>query len=190
VPADPRMLELLSYYRDAELHGAVLLLRLIRLMPDDPEAQIELTRHVAEETRHAWLWTRRITELGGAPVPIPAGYQARIGLRTRPRSLVDLLALTIVVEERSLARYREHAARSGVDPATRRVLQAVAGDEEWHVAWVRRKLAELTDADASLRERTQLAVERFRAIEAEVYAELRRREDEAFGALREGGGVA
>ena len=30
MPADPRMLEMLSYYRDAELHGASLLLRLIK----------------------------------------------------------------------------------------------------------------------------------------------------------------
>ena len=59
--ADPRI-EMFSYYRDAELHGANLLLRLIKLM-DDPDAQVKLSLHVAEETNHAWLWTKRITDL-------------------------------------------------------------------------------------------------------------------------------
>src|SRR5262245_5215680 len=126
MPVDPRMLELMSYYRDAELHGAMLLLRLLRLMSDDAEAQVNLTRHVADETRHAWLWTRRMAELGGAPVKITSGYQARIGMRTMPRTLSDLLALTVVVEERSLARYEEHAARPDTDVATRKVLESVA----------------------------------------------------------------
>ncbi|MCW5891725.1 MAG: ferritin-like domain-containing protein [bacterium] len=178
---DPPLLTLLSYYRDAELRGAGLLLRLIALMPDDPEAQVELTRHVAEETRHAWLWTKRIVDLGAAPAPIPAGYQSRIGLRTIPRSLADLLALTIVVEERALARYQEHAARHDVDVATRKVLAAVAKDEQWHVAWIRRKLTELTAHDATLGERADGMMERYRQIDREVYAELRREEDIAFG---------
>ena len=30
MPVDTRVLELMSYYRDAELHGAALLLRLMR----------------------------------------------------------------------------------------------------------------------------------------------------------------
>ena len=34
--ADPRLLEPMSYYRDAELHGATLLLRLMKSMSDDP----------------------------------------------------------------------------------------------------------------------------------------------------------
>ena len=107
--ADPRMIEMMSYYRDAELHGATLLLRLIKLM-DDPDAQVKLSLHLAEETRHAWLWTNRIKELGGEPMKVLDGYQKRIGMRTVPRSLLDLLALTVVVEERSFARYQEHAA--------------------------------------------------------------------------------
>ena len=134
------MLELLSYYRDAELHGAGLLLRLMRLLDDDADAQVKLTLHVAQETQHAWLWTKRMTDMGGAPVRIAAGYQSRIGLRLRPRTLVDLLALTIVVESRSLARYREHAARPGVDDATLAVLYAITADETG-TAWPRQARA-------------------------------------------------
>jgi bacterioferritin (cytochrome b1) len=181
MPVDTRVLELMSYYRDAELHGATLLLRLMRMMSDDSDAQIKLTRHVAEETRHAWLWTKRMIELGGAPVKITSGYQTRIGMRTMPRTLADFLALTIVVEERSLARYQEHAARPDVDPVTRKVLERVASDEEWHIAWTKSKLGEVIERDASARERVVTMMERYREIDREVYAELRAREEEAFG---------
>jgi len=179
--AESRILELMSYYRDAELHGARLLLRLLKMMPDDPDAQVKLTRHVADETRHAWLWTKRMTELGGAPVHISAGYQTLIGMRTVPRTLPDMLALTIVVEERSLARYREHAARPDVDAATRSVLLAVATDEEWHISWMTEKLTQVTQNGPEAQARLRLMMERYRQIDREVYAELAAREREAFG---------
>lgn len=182
MPADARVLELLSYYRDAELRGAGLLLRLIAMMPDDPDAQVKLTRHVAEETQHAWLWTKRITELGGAPVTIGAGYHARLGMRIVPRSVIDLLALTIVVETRSLTRYQEHAARPDVDEATREVLRAVCGDERWHIAWMREKLAHMTRDDATAQERVRAVTERYRRIDEEVYAELYALERDRFAA--------
>jgi bacterioferritin (cytochrome b1) len=180
--ADPRMLELLSYYRDAELHGATLLLRLLKLMRDDSDVQVKLTLHVAQETQHAWLWTKRITDLGGLPMPIADGYQKRIGLRTRPRSVTDLLALTLVVEVRSLARYREHAARPGVDEATLEVLRRLAAEEDWHLRWMREKLDELIAGDPAAQARARELTERYRRIDAEVYRELATYEDEVFGA--------
>ncbi len=185
MPVDPRVCELLSYYRDAELHGAALLLRLIRLMADDPEAQLRLTEQVADEARHAWLWTKHIAELGGAPVPIACGYQARIGKRILPRTLADLLALTVVVEARSLARYREHAARPEVAAGTRRVLDAVCADEAWHQSWLEAKLESLAAADAGVRQRIAAIEERYRTIEGEVFADLVAAERAAFGAAGE-----
>lgn len=175
---DPRMIELFSYYRDAELHGATLLLRLVRLM-DDPDAQVKLSLHVAEETHHAWLWTKRITDLGGVPMRVGDGYQSRIGLRTVPRKLVDLLALTVVVEERSLSRYTEHAQRSDVDEETRAILEEVSKDEKWHIAWIKGKLDELAARDG-LTERATEMLDRYRAIDEEVFGELRAKEIAAF----------
>jgi len=177
---DPRVVELYSYYRDAELHGANLLLRLMRLM-DDPDAQVKLSLHVAEETHHAWLWTKRITDLGGLPMRIGDGYQSRIGLRTVPRKLVDLLALTVVVEERSYDRYTEHAGRPDVDQETRRILHAVSKDEKWHIAWIKGKLDEVAARDG-LSDRAREMTERYRAIDEEVFAELRAKEIAVFRA--------
>jgi bacterioferritin (cytochrome b1) len=177
---DPRVIEMLSYYRDAELHGATLLLRLIKLIDDDADAQIKLSLHLAEETHHAWLWTNRIKELGGAPMKILDGYQKRIGMRTVPKSLLDLLALTVVVEERSFARYQEHAAREGIDDATKQVLAEVTKDEKWHIAWIRAKLLDVAAHEGGA-DKAEAALEKYREIDEQVYAELRAKELAAFG---------
>jgi bacterioferritin (cytochrome b1) len=178
--ADPRLLELFSYYRDAELHGATLLLRLMKMMADDAEAQVNLTLHVAEETRHAWLWTKRIVDLGGRPMKVVGGYQTRMARRLMPHSVADLLALTIVVESRSLARYSEHAARPNVDDMTRRVLEAVTADEHWHVSWMSGKLKTMAHTPQA-RDRVDALMERYRRADEEVYQELLDHEDEVFG---------
>lgn len=176
------MIEILSYYRDAELHGATLLLRLTKLM-DDPDAQVKLTLHLHEETHHAWLWTKRINELGGEPMRIADGYQKRIGLRTVPRSLIDLLALTVVVEERSFSRYQEHAARPGTDETTLAILKEVTKDEKWHISWIRGKLMEMAEAEGDVA-KAEAAIEKYRKIDAEVYGELQKREAEILGEHR------
>lgn len=176
----PALIEIMSYYRDAELHGATLLLRLTRLL-DDPDAQVKLTLHLHEETHHAWLWTKRINELGGEPLRITDGYQKRIGLRTVPRSLIDLLALTVVVEERSFARYQEHAARPDTDPQTLAILKEVTKDEKWHISWIRGKLMELAEAEGGV-EKAEAAIEKYRQIDAEVYGELQAKEAAILGA--------
>jgi rubrerythrin len=178
--ADPRLIELFSYYREGELHGAELLLRLMKKMDHDPEAQIKMTKHAADEARHAWLWTKRIHELGAVPVPVSKGYQDRIGIRTIPRKIIDLLALTVVVEERSFARYTEHAARPDTDPETRKVLEEVTADEKWHQSWIQEKLATLA-AETGEEERVAEMLEKYREIDREVYKELRAMEAEAFG---------
>jgi ferritin-like protein len=160
-----------SYYRDAELRGSNLLYRLLRLMSDG-EAQINLTQHLAEETRHAWLWTERIREIGGVPLPIDDGYQVRIGKRVGvPRDIVDLLALTVVVEQRSLRRYRAHQRRAGVPARTLEVLRAVTQDEVWHVDWIRRKARELAAREGRAG-RVDEALRRYREVDRAVMEEL------------------
>ncbi len=177
--ADPRLIELLSYYRDAELHGAGLLLRLLKLM-DDPDAQVKLSLHLHDETRHAWLWTKRINDLGAKPMKISDGYQTRVGLRTVPRTLLDILALTVVVEERSFSRYQEHLTKHDNDEQTLAVLKEVTNDEKWHMAWIRLKLLELARQQGD-ESKAEAAIEKYRKIDAEVYAALNAKEIALFG---------
>jgi len=173
------MILLLSYYRDAELRGANLLFRLMSHL-DDPESQVKLSLHLADETRHAWLWTKRISDLGGAPAKLADGYQSRIGLRVVPRNLIDILALTVVVEERSHQRYTEHAARPNVEPETLEILREVTKDEKWHIAWITGKLEELAAAEGSVA-RMDEALARYREIDRQVYGDLLAKERAAFG---------
>ena len=167
---DPRLL-MFSYYRDAELRGSNLIFRMLRMLTDG-ESQLLLAEHLADETRHAWLWTERIKEMGAAPIPVSDGYQVRIGKRAGlPRHPVDLLALTVVVEQRALRRYQEHLQRPGVDERTREVLRAVSKDEGWHIDWIRKKGREIAAGEGTP-DRFDRALERFRAIDREVWAEL------------------
>jgi bacterioferritin (cytochrome b1) len=177
--ADPRTILLMNYYRDAELRGANLLFRLMSHL-DDPDSQLKLSLHLADETRHAALWTKRINDAGGAPTRIADGYQNRIGLRVVPRNLIDILALTVVVEERAYQRYVEHAGRPDVAPEILEVLREVTKDEKWHISWIKAKLEELAAADGG-EKRMNEALERYREIDRQVYAELLAKEQAAFG---------
>ena len=177
---DPRLIHLYSYYRDAELRGATLLLRLI-LRIEDSEAQVKLSRHLADETRHAWLWTKRIADLGAVPVRVTDGYQTRIGQQVGiPKTLIDLFALTVVVEERAQRRYLEHARRPDADPDTLAILREVTKDEKWHIGWIKGKLRELAAVNGG--EAKMLAtLERYRQIDCKVVADMQAKEREAFG---------
>jgi bacterioferritin (cytochrome b1) len=169
--ANEKQILIFSFYRDAELRGARLLFNLLGHLKD-PDAQLKMSKHLSDETRHAWLWTKRIADLGGAPVPIDDGYQRRLGLRTGvPKTLIDLLALTVVVEERAQSRYNAHAALPNVDAETREVLKAVTEDESWHLSWIEKKLREIAAAEGS-EEAAERALERYRQIDREVYATL------------------
>jgi bacterioferritin (cytochrome b1) len=177
--ADPNLLTLCNYYRDAELRGAALLMRILQRI-DDPDAQVKLTKQLEEELHHAWLWTKRITDLGGLPARVDDGYQRRLGKELGvPRTFEQLFALTIVVEERALKRYETHAAWPGVDAETLRVLHEVTKDEKWHTSWIEKKLHELAGPDGE--ERVAQLLAHYRAIDARVFAEMEAKERETFG---------
>lgn len=173
--ADPNLVVLLSYYRDAELRGAQLLYRLMSYL-DEGDAQIKLSLHYAEETQHAWLWTKRIADLGAVPLRLDDGYQTRIGRRTLPRNLLELLALTVVVEERSHQRYSEHAARPDVDADTLAILRRVSQDEKWHISWMRKQLEEVAASTVDGTAKMEAALSKYREIDAAVYDDLRAKE--------------
>lgn len=177
---DPRMIHLYSYYRDAELRGATLLLKLI-MRVDDTEAQIKLSRHLADETRHAWLWTKKIASMGANPVRVDDGYQTRIGRQVGiPKTLIDLFALTVVVEERAQRRYLEHARRPDCEPETLTILHEVTKDEKWHIGWIMDKLEELAAQNGG--EAKMLAtLARYREIDHRVVSEMIAKERDAFG---------
>lgn len=158
-----------SFYLDSELRGARLLLNLHSHL-HDADSQKKLSRHLADETRHAWLWTKRIADLGAAPLSVPDGYQRRLGLRVGvPKDDLELLALTVIAESRALERYGTHAGLPGTDPQTLEVLKAVSADESWHLAWVEEKMRELADIRGES-ERVDKILLRYRTLERQAFA--------------------
>jgi rubrerythrin len=174
------LIRICSYYRDAEMRGAFLLMKMMQRV-DDPEAVVLFTRHIDDETRHAWMWTKRIRDEGGFPVPVPDGYQRRLGKRLGvPTSIVDLFALTVVVEERSYKRYTEHAASPYCDAKTLVILEAVTRDEKWHINWMDEWLAKLA-AQSNKPTDPHAVLAHYRAAEEEVFEEMKEIEREWLG---------
>ena len=90
----------LNWYRQSELEGALLLGRMVRRVRD-PYLVGRLTRHCADEARHAWLWTRTLETLGIFHVRIHRTYQSfYLDEISTPRAITEVLALTHVFEHR------------------------------------------------------------------------------------------
>lgn len=169
-PADPRLIRLLSYYRDAELHGAGLLLHM-EAMEEVPGSRASLTRHIADESRHAALISQRIADLGASPQRVRDGYQRRMARAGGvPRTLLELYAATRVAEERAQARYTAHLSSAHVDPQTAALLRTINGDEVWHLAWVAARLRDFAASEGEAR--VEAALRRFQEADAIVAADL------------------
>jgi tRNA isopentenyl-2-thiomethyl-A-37 hydroxylase MiaE len=161
---------LFHYYREAEVRSADLLQRLLR-QTEDPELQIYATRQLADEARHIQLWTELLSDLGEPLAALKKGYRHYLHTRAgMPTSVLDLLALTYVVEARVQQRYRDYAPQAGEDQRIVETLQTLATDEEWHVQGVRDWLAK-QERQAG-RTRVAAALDYYRSSEANAYADL------------------
>ena len=162
---------LVNFYRNSELHGAMLMGRLARTVAD-ADIIAPATRHCATEARHAAMLSGLLTSLGAPIDPrietIQQHYSASGGV---PTALVDVLVLSEVLERRVLATYREHAARAGAHPEVVRTLREIlhemtAEDHGEGDSWIERAL------EARPTALVEAAVARWRAVDAAVAAEL------------------
>jgi bacterioferritin (cytochrome b1) len=175
--ATERELWMLNFYRNSELHGALLMGRIARAVADD-DVLVHATRHCATEARHAAILTETIMSLGGRIDPqvetIQQHYSAKGGV---PAALVDLLVLSEVLERRVVITYRAHVARHDVHPDVARTLRAIVREEEEHAGdagWIERAL------DSRPSEVVEAAERRWRAVDEAVAAELERMIAERF----------
>ena len=141
----------LNQYRAAEIRGANVILRLGRLA-DTTRLRSNFSRHLRDEGVHAWMWTRLLDDLGVEILDVDDAYQMRLGtLFGLPRSLDQLLALTLVSERRGVATYTEHLASAPPEPVAR-ALRGILKDERWHVDWIGEELERRAETDPSVRE--------------------------------------
>ena len=131
---------ILSYYRESELAGGLVMGRLAR-ETDDDDLRVHLTEHCAEEAHHAWLWTETILKVGGTPKRVAETYQTRyyaeIGM---PTSLLEILVLTQVFERRVIRHFRSHLKWPNTHPAVAETLHRMIEDEVGHIGWVKDRL--------------------------------------------------
>ena len=131
---------ILSYYRESELAGSLVMGRLAR-ETDDDDLRVHLTEHCAEEAHHAWLWTETILKVGGTPKRVAETYQTRYYAEIgTPASLLEILALTQVFERRVIRHFRAHMKWPNTHPVVLETLQRMIDDEVGHISWVKDRL--------------------------------------------------
>jgi demethoxyubiquinone hydroxylase (CLK1/Coq7/Cat5 family) len=167
----PRELALLNFYRASELHGGLVLGRLVEHVRD-PELMLRLTAHSAEEVLHAQLWTETIVAVGGRPTPTSDTYQARYAAAIgTPSSIVEVLTLTQVFERSVCRHFVAHLRRPMTHPRIQATLRRMLDDERGHLSWVREWLDRQTGAR---RAAVPALMHRYAAIDATIHAQLMR----------------
>ena len=161
---------LLSYYRESELAGALLMGRLAR-QTDDDELRVRLTEHCAEEARHAWAWTETILKVGGTPRRVSETYQSRYHAAVgNPSNLLEVLALTQIFERRVVRHFKAHLAWPGTHPEVLKTLQQLIDEEVGHIRWVKDRLDDYAAVHGESVVKEML--DRFQRIDEQVYSEL------------------
>lgn len=129
-------LRLLNFYRASELHGGLVLGQVARRARGGA-LLAHLTRHSAEEVKHALYWTETILAVGAEPTPTGDTWQARFAaVAGTPTSLCQVLAVTQVFERTVYHHFTEHLRRPGTHPAVQATLRRMLEEEKYHLAWV------------------------------------------------------
>jgi hypothetical protein len=154
----------LNWYRHSELEGALLLGKLAR-RSSEPELVRRLTRHCADEARHAWLWDRTLAALDLPVLHIGRSYQSFYHVEVgTPRTVAEVLALTHVFEQRVDQQFTADVADPDVPLAARRTFRLMLRDEQAHLEWVAGWLAAHPG--------TGILLERYRLADERVYRML------------------
>ena len=180
-PISENELWLLSFYRTSELSGALFFGRLARALRAGP-IQRDLTRHFADESQHAWYWTRCIAELGAEPIQLGQAYQDRyLSAAGLPANLMEVLAITQVFEARVIGQYNLHRHAPTLRPAVKETLDRILEDEKWHIQWVRAALEGMEPKYGA--DRVRATLERYAAADREVYRQTIAEHEERVGDL-------
>jgi bacterioferritin (cytochrome b1) len=174
MPPTDREMWLLNFFRNSELHGALLMGRLARSL-SGTELLTNITRHCATEAHHAALLTEVIADLGGEVDPktgaIQEHYSREGGI---PKVLVDLLVLSEILENRVLSAYREHLNSADLHPKVRVVLEEILREEEEHGAgentWLEQTLRKYSVAEVVDSRRRWSEIDR--KVAGQIYSQL------------------
>jgi bacterioferritin (cytochrome b1) len=132
----------------------------------------DLSRHLRDEAVHAWLWTKAIKDLDGEITDVDEPYQtvlaSHFGL---PRTVDEMLALTLVSERRGCAQYEEHLDIQEIPSVIRRTLRGIIKDEAWHVSYINEELERRARANPKVQDIIDRALAADEAAIAELAAD-------------------
>jgi rubrerythrin len=173
---------LLNSVADAEDTGeAAIFERLLRHV-EDPRLRQMITRHQADEIRHAELLRGCLRRTGVDPGPVPAHLRLldrldRLagGLMAMPveddRDVMIAYLMLLVIEERALHQFAQFVpAFERVDPVTAAVFREIARDEERHLRYCHAISRRYAPGEATW----EAHLHHFRTLEARAYAENNR----------------
>jgi hypothetical protein len=154
----------LNWYRQSELEGALLLGRMVRAANDSFLVR-KLTRHAADEARHAALWADAIAEIGLPTIRIFRSYQSLYGDHGgMPVGMQEVLAFSQIFERRVHKRFTAELHQSDLPAPARRAFEIMIGDEYDHLEWVLHWLRTQADSEAVL--------QKYQSIDLAVYHEV------------------
>ena len=194
----------LNRYRFSEQRSCKDLTELIeRLDGNSPELIRDLSRHIADEARHAMWLTDLLVELG-ANVGTPPGSsyikeferlldsEQQDPTKNLDEFLISSLAAINVTEKRGCEYFSAHihalklAPQNEENVKIRETIEKIFPEEAGHVRWGNRWLAQLADKSPEHRQKVEEAKQKYTAIEQAAYefglditlgAELRRLEN-------------
>jgi len=168
-----------SFYRSSEMSGAMFFGRVARTIRGP--LQKDVTHHFADEAAHASYWTGCIDALGQRAIPMRDAYQDRyleaVGV---PASLMEVMAITLVFEKRTIGHYNQHLRREATTGPVRATIEKIMHDERWHVRYVREALQGMEQRYGAQEIQSTLA--RYTAADIEIYAQAMAEYDERFAA--------
>jgi len=154
----------LNWYRQSELEGALLLGRMVRAASNSFLVQ-KLTRHAADEARHAALWADAIAEAGLPTIRIFRSYQSLYGDHGgMPIGMQEVLAFTQIFERRVHKRFTTELHQTDLPTPARKAFEIMIADEGDHLEWVLSWLR--TQADS------QPLLQKYQSIDLAVYHEV------------------
>jgi hypothetical protein len=154
----------LNWYRQSELEGALLLGRMVRAANDSFLVQ-KLTRHAADEARHAALWADAIAEASLPTIRIFRSYQSLYGNHGgMPSGMQEVLAFTQIFERRVHKRFTTELHQTHLPAPARKAFEIMIADEGDHLEWVLDWLRTQAESEALL--------QKYQSIDLAVYREV------------------
>jgi hypothetical protein len=154
----------INWYRHSELDGALLLGRVVR-QANDSYLIGQLVRHAADEARHAALWQETLERLELPVIRILRSYQSFYSPNIAPPVRVpEVLALTHAFELRVWRQFEQELRDERMPPIMRRTMELLHHEEQGHLDWVRRYLAEQDGGERF--------IQTYLRVDEQVYTEL------------------